>query len=261
MMWEIRLDQEPRLYVVAAQAASAEAETARIPSRSGSPLAEPGLEDSGYLSRVKNRADGPPARPRAYGKLSGVGSRAASIVLVSIAVFLAGCGSHTHSAAPAASTVTTAFKGSPPPLAALHAQANQVLSGGPPAFKARLEELRGYPVVVNKWASWCGPCKSEFPAFQKAAVDFGRRVAFVGVNGHGDTTSEATSFLKQFPVTYPSYEDPNESIARTIQAVQFDPMTVFLDRQGKVAFVHAGAYPNTAALVHDIRFYALSNGK
>jgi cytochrome c biogenesis protein CcmG, thiol:disulfide interchange protein DsbE len=256
-MWEIRLDQEPRHHVDAAQAASAKAETARIPSRSSSPLAEPGLEDSGYLSRVKNGADGPRTRRRACGKLSGVRSRAASITLVLVAGLLAGCGSHTHSAAPSAQQTTTAFNGSPPPLAALHAQANQLLPGGPPAFKSRLGELRGYPVVVNKWASWCGPCKSEFPAFQKAAVEFGRRVAFVGLNGKNDTTSEATSFLKQFPVTYPSYEDPHESIASTIQAVQFDPMTVFIDGQGKIAFVHAGAYTNTAALVHDIRFYVL----
>jgi cytochrome c biogenesis protein CcmG, thiol:disulfide interchange protein DsbE len=190
-----------------------------------------------------------------------VRSRAAWIVLASVAVLLAGCGSHTHSAAPSASTVATAFKGSPPSLASLHAQANQLLLGGPRAFKARLGELRGYPVVVNKWASWCGPCKAEFPAFQRAAVDFGRRVAFVGLNGKGDTTSEASAFLKQLPVTYPSYEDPKETIARTIQATQFDPLTVFIDRQGKIVFVHAGAYPNTAALVHDIRFYALSGGK
>jgi thiol-disulfide isomerase/thioredoxin len=194
------------------------------------------------------------------GKLSGVGLRAASIVPVLLAVLLAGCGSHAHSAAPSAQQTQAAFQGSPPPLAALHAQANQVLAGGPQAFKARLGELRGYPVVVNKWASWCGPCRSEFPSFQKAAVDFGGRVAFVGVNGKGDTTSEATAFLRQFPVTYPSYEDPKESIARTIQATQFDPLTVFIDRQGKIAFVHAGAYPDLAALVHDIRFYALGGG-
>jgi cytochrome c biogenesis protein CcmG, thiol:disulfide interchange protein DsbE len=186
-----------------------------------------------------------------------VASRVASITLVLVAVLLAGCGSDTHSAAPSAQQTNAAFKGAPPPLAALHAEANQVLPGGPHAFKARLGELRGYPVVVNKWASWCGPCKSEFPAFQKAAVEFGRQVAFLGVNGKNDTTSEAASFLKQFPVTYPSYEDPHESIARTIQAVQFDPMTVFIDRQGKIAFVHAGAYTNAAALAHDVRFYVL----
>jgi cytochrome c biogenesis protein CcmG, thiol:disulfide interchange protein DsbE len=197
------------------------------------------------------------ARPRAYGKLFSVGSRAASIVTMLVAVFLAGCGSHTRSAAPSTQQTEAAFKGAPAPLTALHTQANRLLPGGPEAFKARLGELRGYPVVVNKWASWCGPCKSEFPAFQKAAVDFGGRVAFVGLNGKADTTTEAASFLNKFPVTYPSYEDPNEAIARTIQATQFDPLTVFIDRQGKIAFVHAGAYPSRAALVHDIRFYAL----
>jgi len=186
-----------------------------------------------------------------------VASRAASITLVLVAVLLAGCGSDTHSAAPSAQQTNAAFKGAPPQLAALHAQANQLLPGGTGAFKSRLGELRGYPVVVNKWASWCGPCKSEFPAFQKAAVQFGRQVAFVGVNGKGDPTSAAASFLKQFPVTYPSYKDPKESIARTIQAAQYYPLTVFIDRQGKIAFVHAGGYTSMAALIHDIRFYVL----
>ena len=173
------------------------------------------------------------------------------------AIALAGCGSHARSAAPAASTVTAAFKGSPPALAALHAQANRLLDGGEPAFRALLLRLRGYPVVVNKWASWCGPCKSEFPAFQQAAVRFGRRVAFVGLNGRGDTRTEAAAFLRTFPVTYPSYVDRDESIARTLNAAQYYPLTVYLDRSGKPVYEHAGAYVSAGALEQDIRRYLL----
>lgn len=125
------------------------------------------------------------------------------------------------------------------------------------AFKARLASLRGYPVVVNKWASWCGPCRYEFPAFQRAAVSYGRTVAFVGLNGKGDSATDAAKFLRSFPVTYPSYEDPDEAIARTIEASQFDPLTVFIDRHGKIQFVHAGAYTSATALERDIRLYVL----
>jgi cytochrome c biogenesis protein CcmG, thiol:disulfide interchange protein DsbE len=150
--------------------------------------------------------------------------------------------------------VAAAFKGSPAPLASLHAQADRLLPGGPAAFAARLAALRGYPVVVNKWASWCGPCKSEFPAFQRTAVAFGRRVAFLGLNGK-DSSGAAAAFLRSYPVTYPSYLDPTESIARTIQAATYYPLTVYIDSRGKVVFVHAGAYTSAGSLERDIRRY------
>ena len=63
--------------------------------------------------------------------------------------------------------------GAPAPLAALHDQSNQLLEGGAPAFEARLRELRGHPVVINKWASWCGPCRAEFPLLQQVSTTRG----------------------------------------------------------------------------------------
>jgi cytochrome c biogenesis protein CcmG, thiol:disulfide interchange protein DsbE len=188
-----------------------------------------------------------------------VGKRWAPTALALLAALLAGCGSGARSDAPAQQQVTSAFKGSPPSLASLHAQANELLGGGPTAFKARLASLHGYPVVVNKWASWCGPCQSEFPVFQKIAVDFGRKVAFVGIDGK-DQSGSAKGFLKKFPVTYPSYADPREDIARSIQAATFFPQTIYFDRQGKLVYDHAGAYVSESALIKDIRRYALGRG-
>src|SRR5437588_11782193 len=141
-----------------------------------------------------------------------------------LAVALAACGTQVRSAAPAASSVAAALKGSPPPLAALHAEANQLLAGGRAAFDSQLARLRGYPVVVNKWASWCGPCQTEFPAFQQAAVKYGRKVAFLGIDGK-DGNGSASAFLRRFPVSYPSYTDPRESIARAFQAATYYPQT------------------------------------
>ena len=134
--------------------------------------------------------------------------------------------------------------------------AAQLLGGGPAAFKARLAALRGYPVVVNKWASWCGPCRAEFPDFQRASVKYGKRVAFMGVNGN-DNHGDALKFLKQYPTPYPSYEDPSGTIAQVFNAVAAFPTTVFYDRSGKVSFIHQGQYLTGAKLEQDIQRYAL----
>ena len=170
---------------------------------------------------------------------------------------LAACGGgQPHNAAPSTSAVTSAFRGSSAPLASLHGQSGQLLRGGTVAFHDRLDRLRGHPVVINKWASWCGPCQTEFPAFQQAAVRYGRRVGFIGVDSK-DHNASAKAFLRRFPVTYPSYVDPNASIANAIDAPQYFPQTVYISSRGMSVYTHAGPYETAAALEHDIRFYLL----
>ncbi len=153
-------------------------------------------------------------------------------------------------------TVAAALAGSPAVLRTLHMQSSRLLAGGPPAFKARLSSLRGYPVVINEWASWCEPCQSEFPVFQRVAVHLGRRVAFVGVDNR-DHDAAAAAFLKRFPVAYPSYTDPAQSIGRYLGAVGYIPQTVYLNRAGKQVFDHAGPYLSVGSLEKDIQRYVL----
>jgi cytochrome c biogenesis protein CcmG/thiol:disulfide interchange protein DsbE len=170
---------------------------------------------------------------------------------------LAACGGgEPRNAAPPTAAVTSAFRGSPAPLASLHGQAGQLLSGGTVAFQERLADLRGHPVVINKWASWCGPCQTEFPAFQRAAVRYGRQVAFIGLDSK-DQNASAKAFLRRFPVTYPSYVDPHETIADALGATQFFPQTVFINARGRHEYDHAGPYETAAALERDIRLYLL----
>ncbi len=176
--------------------------------------------------------------------------------LLALGVLLGGCGSTAKNEAPPPSQITVDFKGSPTPLASLHAQANQLLGGGPKAFSARLASLKGYPIVVNKWGSWCEPCQSEFPVYQRVAAAYGRRVAFIGIDGK-DSNTAAAAFLKQFPVTYPSYTDPDEAVAGTIQARTYYPQTVFIDPTGTITYDHAGPYLSTKALASDVQRYAL----
>jgi len=147
------------------------------------------------------------------------------------------------------------LKGAPAPLAGIHAQSSQLLRGGAKAFDARLRALRGYPVVVNKWGSWCPPCRAEFPTFQRASIKHGKKVAFLGVDGQ-DNVRDASRFLRRFPVSYPNYVDSDLGIARRLGAVQAFPSTVFYDSKGEIAYIKQGSYPGDRALAADIRRYA-----
>jgi thiol-disulfide isomerase/thioredoxin len=149
-----------------------------------------------------------------------------------------------------------ALAGSPAPLAALHKQANQLLPGGVDAYQQRIDSLAGYPIVVNVWASWCGPCRFEFPTLQKLSAAFGKQVAFLGVDKQ-DSDDAAQTFLKEAPLSYPSYTDPDQSIAREIGATLGLPDTAFYDRHGKLIYLKQGPYTDHSELKADVEHYAL----
>src|SRR6266511_4162960 len=175
--------------------------------------------------------------------------RVATLLLLASA--LAGCGA-SSSSIPAGSV-----KPSRTALQDLKAQANQILDGGPSAFERRLAQLRGHPIVVNQWASWCGPCRYEFPFFQRLARKYGGNVAFLGVDSQ-DSRSDARKFLKEFPVPYPHYWDPEASIAHVFKGGLAWPTTAFYNATGKLKKTHFGAYASQAKLEQDLKTYALN---
>lgn len=146
------------------------------------------------------------------------------------------------------------LEGAPPQLAALHRRAGELVPGGTRALDAELRRLRGRPVVVNLWASWCGPCRFELPYFQAQASERGREIAFLGVDVN-DEAAAARAFLRRFPVPYPSIEDPGSRVLQRLR-VQGLPATAFYDTRGEMIFLHQGLYPTEAALADDIERHA-----
>jgi cytochrome c biogenesis protein CcmG/thiol:disulfide interchange protein DsbE len=152
-----------------------------------------------------------------------------------------------------------ALAGAPAPLAALHKQANELLPGGTDTYEKRIAELSGYPIVVNVWASWCGPCREEFPVLQKLSAQYGKKVAFLGLNSE-DSEDAAATFLREEPVPYPSYSDPDSDIKDSIGASRGLPDTAFYDETGELVFLKQGPYVDSSELEADVRRYALGGG-
>ena len=172
-----------------------------------------------------------------------------------VALTLAACGSDDGDETAEAPASEPALEGAPPKLAGLHELQDELLEGGTEAFESRLNDLRGHPVVVNKWASWCGPCRAEFPFFQSQAAKRGKRIAFLGVNSN-DGEDSARDFLAEFPVPYPSYLDPKLEIAALIDAPTEFPATAYYDSKGELAYVRRGGYADEDELAADIERYA-----
>lgn len=106
-----------------------------------------------------------------------------------------------------------------------------------------LSDFFGKPIVVNFWATWCGPCKSELPAFDTMYTKYKDEVHFLMVNltdGSRETTESVTAFVKDGGYTFPVYFDTSMEAAYTYR-VSSIPMTLFINADGQPVHTQIGA--------------------
>ncbi|HEV2439658.1 MAG TPA: redoxin domain-containing protein [bacterium] len=121
-------------------------------------------------------------------------------------------------------------------LRALPAGPPPASRGGPavsPPGEVALRSLRGHPVVLNFWASWCAPCREEAPLLERLArEDEARGLVVVGVDTQ-DLEAPARAFLEQYGLTYLNLRDPDGSVARLFGTTGV-PETFFIDAAGRI---------------------------
>ncbi|WNG46682.1 redoxin domain-containing protein [Archangium minus] len=122
------------------------------------------------------------------------------------------------------------LKGQPAPPFTLRA-----LDSG---MRVSLEQFKGRPVVINFWASWCGPCKMEHPVLEWGAREFGSQAQFLGFIFE-DTEDNARQFLLQLGASFPQLVDPGSQVA-VDYGVAGVPETYFIDAQGVIRGKHVG---------------------
>jgi len=115
----------------------------------------------------------------------------------------------------------------------------------------RLSELRGQVVMINFWATWCGPCRQEMPLLQQLQVKY-EPLGFtlVGINVEPESAG-ARTWLEKVHVTFPILFDRQNQVAERF-GVQGMPSSVFVDRSGKVRYVHRGYQPGDESKYADM---------
>lgn len=124
------------------------------------------------------------------------------------------------------------------------------LSGPAPDFtlasnqgkNMRLAEMRGEVVMINFWASWCGPCRQEMPILEELYSRYSRAgFTILGVNVEPDP-ADADKILKDIPVSFPVLYDTESKVSQ-LYSVEAMPSTILVDRDGNLRYLHRGYKP------------------
>lgn len=164
---------------------------------------------------------------------SRVRGRATCALLVGVAIAAASCAS---GGGPGRAPSAVSCSPATPPLLPCSAAALPTYDLA--TFQRLLDQLHGKPVLVNIWASWCGPCIAEAPALTRLERAFGGKVQFVGVDIL-DAAGPARAFIEKYHWRYPSIADPTGAIRNGLGYVG-QPVTIVYDSNGTKVFELSG---------------------
>jgi len=104
-----------------------------------------------------------------------------------------------------------------------------------------LENFKGKPIVINFWATWCGPCKQEIPFFEKTWKEYkDKGVVFLGIDVMDDKEN-AEEFIETLGISYTNLYDPSGKTSNAYGVVAL-PATFFIDKNGNIAVKHYGSF-------------------
>lgn len=106
--------------------------------------------------------------------------------------------------------------------------------------KLTLAKFKGHPIILNMWASWCGPCQDEAPLFENAwKQNQAKGLVIIGINGQEAQPQDGLGFIQKYGLTYQNVSDTSGSVAINYGAT-YMPHTIFIDRKGNIAFIVPG---------------------
>jgi len=149
-----------------------------------------------------------------------------SVALLAILVFIASCDQNTG--ASSSNTDNSAAKS----FTLESLEGNEEIS---------LEDFKGKPLVVNFWATWCGPCKEEMPFFERTWKEYkDKGIVFIGIDVMDDKEN-AQEFIEKLGISYTNLYDPSGKTSNSYGVVAL-PATFFIDKNGDIAVKHYGSF-------------------
>jgi thiol-disulfide isomerase/thioredoxin len=155
------------------------------------------------------------------------------LLLLALVVIAGGLWTFANRVAPTATTTDlppAPVKGHPAPDIRLLSTTGEAMN---------LSDLQGQPVIINFWATWCGPCRIETPELQAVHRELGDQVVIFSVNVTAQDNGDIPGFLEEFGVTFPVALDP-DAVAYSDYNVLGLPTTVFINKEGIVHEVFTG---------------------